>query len=1558
MMIKKILPLAIFFSSLVPAQTDTALIFSEVMFFPTSGPNEFVELYNNSSTDSIDLSNYKIIYSTSSPDIIMDFGDGTILPPESFAIILEGDYPFGTGIYDGIIPPEALVLKISDNSFGSSGMANNTDRPLWLISSLNDTIETYLYSADNSQSFSDEKIELIDDNSSKNWGNSISSNGTPGFRNSLTPLDFDLEMSLLTFSPVLPKEGDDVTIFAKVKNRGINAVVNYTIEIYNDANFDSVADQGERIYSESFLNLQSGDSIVVNSRMNSLSAGNYQVISQVLFPEDENLNNNVLLKGFTIFPPGNNYNDLVLNELMYAPTSGEPEWLELFNRSSESINLKNWNIADLTTTVSITNQDIFIPSNSFVVLTKDSSIVNFYNVTSEIIELNLPSLNNNGDAIVIKDSLNVLIDSVLYSPDWGGNTGGRSLERIFADDESNSPANWGTSLDISKATPGSINSITPKDFDLAISLFDAKSEFGIIGEEIQFQIQVSNQGLNKSQNYYVKLYRDANSDSIAQSSELISTQSGVLLPSGDSLIFNFVTKEFLVGINYFITKVETSVDDDTTNNFRYRSMVGATVNEVRNDIIINEFMYAPGSSRPEWIEIFNRSNKTIDLKNYQVSDNNDTTRVVSVSIILNPLEYLIIAEDSSVHNFYNIPSAVIIGNIPALNNSGDKLILLDSLNRTIDSLEYSPDWGGNDGKSLERIDSEISSTDSANWSTSKSIFGATPGYINSITQKDFDLAALDILFSPKFPLDNDTVSIAVKVLNRGLQPARFVIELFEDNNLDSIPDMLIETTSILNLSPGDSSTFQFSYQIINIVNRHGFTVRAVFEMDEDTTNNSNYKTISTGFPPQSLVVNELMFTPQGGEPEWIELYNNTGSLINLRDWRISDILTTPVNVFIEEDVLISSASYLILTKDNSIINYHRLIPSKIYELNLPVLNNDIDGIILKDDRGAVIDSVRYMSDWGGTTGYSLERKETDAASNLPLNWGSSIDIEQSTPGRINSITPKQFDLSVASLSFNPRFPVSGDDVYISTLIKNNGSSDANNFNIEFYIDTDSNGVVDQLLSSEIGLSIASGDSAVITSNLAIENLTSKVLTAVRIAFQEDEDTLNNYVEKAVQPGFPEKILVVNEVMYSPANGEPEWIELVNISADSINLINWSISDILSTPTKNFITNENAYIQPDEFLIIAKDTSFNSFHPTVEAKIMVVNFGTLGNTSDGIIIYDFRNGIIDSLFYSSSWGGGNGFSLERISVDEETNNNANWTTSLDPNGSTPGMPNSIENVQLYKRNDLVINEIMFEPDADNSEYIEFFNSGNSSVNIGGWRIEDENSNSEKLSEVSLEILPNNYFVLASDSSILIKFGLTEEDNFTILDISSLGLVNSGELILLSDVRGNIIDSVWYSDKWHNDNFVSTQNISLERINPRLNGNDASNWSSSVNPLGGTPAKVNSIFTDNLNTESNISVSPNPFSPDDDGFEDFTIINYNLTQATSQVRIKIFDSQGRLVRTLLSSQASGSSGSVVFDGLADDGEALRIGIYIIFLEAINEGVGVVENLKTVVVVARKL
>ena len=65
--------------------------------------------------------------------------------------------------------------------------------------------------------------------------------------------------------------------------------------------------------------------------MNSLAAGDYQIIAKVLFIPDENPANNQLIKSFIVYPPGNVYNDVVINEIMYAPSTGEPEWVELYN---------------------------------------------------------------------------------------------------------------------------------------------------------------------------------------------------------------------------------------------------------------------------------------------------------------------------------------------------------------------------------------------------------------------------------------------------------------------------------------------------------------------------------------------------------------------------------------------------------------------------------------------------------------------------------------------------------------------------------------------------------------------------------------------------------------------------------------------------------------------------------------------------------------------------------------------------------------------------------------------------------------------------------------------------------------------------------------------------------------------------------------------------------------------------------------------------------------------------------------------------------------------------
>ena len=68
--------------------------------------------------------------------------------------------------------------------------------------------------------------------------------------------------------------------------------------------------------------------------------------------------------------------------------------------------------------------------------------------------------------------------------------------------------------------------------------------------------------------------------------------------------------------------------------------------------------------------------------------------------------------------------------------------------------------------------------------------------------------------------------------------------------------------------------------------------------------------------------------------------------------------------------------------------------------------------------------------------------------------------------------------------------------------------------------------------------------------------------------------------------------------------------------------------------------------------------------------------------------------------------------------------------------------------------------MYDPGSDNSEFIEFLNMTNDSINVGGWQIIDENGNNFKLSTIPLLVPANAYFLLAADSLIISKYNLVE------------------------------------------------------------------------------------------------------------------------------------------------------------------------------------------------------
>ncbi|MCK9212806.1 MAG: lamin tail domain-containing protein, partial [Ignavibacteriaceae bacterium] len=878
------------FTSKSQAQSDSAIIFSEIMFNPNSGNNEFIELYNTSETDSIDLANIKIKYYTSNSDGLVSTGNGTKLPPNGFAIIVEGDYDLVNGIYKNLIPSSALILKISDNSFGTSGMANSTDRELRLISSAGDTLETYLYSSSNGTGMSDEKKILNKDNSPVNWGNALQTNGTPGFKNSVTPLSLDLSITSISFSPLSPLIGTPVSINATIKNLGISTVQNFQAELFIDANLDSVADPSEKIFSET-KSLAPAESLTISTQFQPQTSGNFCAIAAAVLLPDENQSNNKKIISFTVYNQPTKFNDVIINEIMYAPLSGEPEWIELFNRTNDAINLKKWRIGDNTTQIILPSNDLNIQKHSYAVVAKDSSLLNLYKITSPFIVASLPSFNNTDDAVVVKDSLNILADS----------------------------------------------------------------------------------------------------------------------------------------------------------------------------------------------------------------------------------------------------------------------------------LYYFSSWGGSNGRSLERIDANESSINQSNWKTSTGIFKATPGKINSVTQKDFDGTIVDILFSPQNPIAGDNISISAKAKNIGKNDLSFHLELYLDENLDSIPDAAIATSGSVTINPLDSVEVSFSYVYEKFKGTKGFFVKGIFAQDEDTTNNSFYKTLSAGFPAGSVLINEVMFTPVNSEPEWVEVFNASSDTINLKEWTINDVYTTPAYGKVIGDFILLPQTFGVLAKDSSIINYHRVIPSKIAKLNLPVLNNDVDGVVLKDNRAVAMDSLLYNSTWGGTSGFSLERKLLSVSANQPDNWRSSLDIEQSTPGRINSQTPKDYDLTISSLATDQPSFGENENFPIYSVVKNIGTKAVDNFSVQFFVDTDSNHVTEKLFDTQtVTTQLQSGDSVkVFTGETA--SISKRTLFAAKIIFADDADSLNNYVEKYFEPGYRQQSIIINEVMYNPNDNAPEWIELqVN---DSLNLKNWSIADSLSTPTK-------------------------------------------------------------------------------------------------------------------------------------------------------------------------------------------------------------------------------------------------------------------------------------------------------------------------------------------------------------------------------------------------------
>lgn len=279
------------------------------------------------------------------------------------------------------------------------------------------------------------------------------------------------------------------------------------------------------------------------------------------------------------------------------------------------------------------------------------------------------------------------------------------------------------------------------------------------------------------------------------------------------------------------------------------------------------------------------------------------------------------------------------------------------------------------------------------------------------------------------------------------------------------------------------------------------------------------------------------------------------------------------------------------------------------------------------------------------------------------------------------------------------------------------------------------------------------------------------------------------------------------------------------------------------------------------------------------------------------------------------------------------------------------------------NDIVINELLFNPKPNGFDYVEFYNNSSKIVDANKLFIANRNltgaiSSAKRISESSFYIFPGDYIAVTEDATAL-KNNYLVKNPTQVLTIASLpSYPDDKGTVVLTNLQGTVVDEVSYSEKWHFALISDAEGIALERIDPSGASQDAGNWHSAASTVGyGTPAYKNSQYKQPPGINATIEVNPKVFSPDNDGRDDIAVISYQVTEPGYVANISIFDANGRLIRYFARSSLLGLKGSWNWDGLDDKNQKLPVGTYIIYTEIFNLQ-GRKKQFKNTIVLARRL
>lgn len=468
------------------------------------------------------------------------------------------------------------------------------------------------------------------------------------------------------------------------------------------------------------------------------------------------------------------------------------------------------------------------------------------------------------------------------------------------------------------------------------------------------------------------------------------------------------------------------------------------------------------------------------------------------------------------------------------------------------------------------------------------------------------------------------------------------------------------------------------------------------------------------------------------------------------------------------------------------------------------------------------------------------------------------------------------------------------------------------------------------------------------------------LPSQKFALEDDED--NNNEEE-----LPPSSILINEIMAKPGDGPFfEYVELYNPTDHAISLnelILWNGNKHKSLP--------DVVLPPHEYALLYKNVID---YKGEGVAIPIEKFYAINDAGQHLILKTASGTIIDEYTYAKA----------KPAQSWERSSSGSWHLSSDPRGGTPGSANSsgkkeddndpekpddseqpndpvkpddpdkpdnpvtpddpdepTEPTIPVEPREFIINELLPNPFAGGSEYIELYNRSDHALPLSGLVVATRKTDGTlstryPLSSVGTWIEPGGYAVLTKNKAGVADF-YTIQSTASLFEIAKLPILanTSSTLVLFRASDGTVIDEVAYSSKWHASSVKNQKGVALERIDPEAETQMPANWTSAAASAGyGTPGYRNSQ-SDNTSPDepdTPTGIEAPEWIPGSDNYK----ISYYLDQPGYNCRAFVYNTAGQRVAQIANHELLGLSGQFTWDGSSLSGNRLRTGVYIFYAE----------------------